>query len=151
MNRPDIETLVRRWAREAIADGRLDVFDELLTPDVSDRSGPAPSHGVETFRARTAAVRAAFSDIEIVVEDLLVDGDAIAWRWTLTGTHVGSFAGLAPTGRRVTLRGVNFQRLRGDRVCEHWTLVDVFGAVGHLRAAGTAVAPQASVPAKSAR
>ena len=112
-----------------MAEGKLEVFDELLTEDVVDRSGPAPSRGVETFKARAAAVRAAFADIDIAVDDLLLDGDAIAWRWTLTGTHVGAFAGIAPSGRRIPLRGVNFQRLQQGRVVEHWTLVDVFGAM----------------------
>ena len=129
MDRRDIETLVRRWTRDAMAEGRLEVFDELLAEDVVDRSGPSPSRGVGTFKARAAAVRAAFADIDVAVDDLLVDGDAIAWRWTLTGTHVGAFAGMAPTGRRIPLRGVNFQRLRQGRVVEHWTLVDVFGAM----------------------
>jgi len=133
MDRPDIERLVRRWTEEGIAQGHLDVFDELLAQDVFDRSGPAPSKGVESFKARAAAVRAAFADIQIAVDDLLVDGDAIAWRWTLTGTHVGPFADLAPTGCRATLRGVNFQRLKDGRVAEHWTLADVFGAMQALR------------------
>jgi predicted ester cyclase len=133
MDRHDIERLLRRWTQDAVAGGHLEAFDELLAPDIVDRSGTAPSIGVESFKTRAAAVRAAFADIEVVVDALLVDGDAIAWRWTLTGTHVGAFAGLAPTGRRAVLRGVNFQRLAGDRVVEHWTLVDVFGAVQGLR------------------
>ncbi|MDP9002498.1 MAG: ester cyclase [Myxococcota bacterium] len=133
MDRHDIEKLVQRWTQEAVAGGRLDVFDDLLATDVVDRSGPTPSQGVEPFKARAAAVRAAFADIDIRVDNLLVDGDAIAWRWTLAATHVGPFAGLASTGRRTTLRGVNFQRLQGDRVVEHWTLVDVFGAMQALR------------------
>ena len=133
MQRIDIERLVQRWTQNAIADGRLDTFDELLTPDVANRSGPDPTFGVESFKSRAGAVRAAFGDIQIKVDDLLVDGDRIAWRWTLVGTHVGPFTGLAPTGRHATLRGVNFQRLKDGRVAEHWTLVDVFGAVQALR------------------
>jgi steroid delta-isomerase-like uncharacterized protein len=125
--------MVRRWTENAIAEGNFDVFDELLSDDVVDRSGPAPTAGVETFKARAGAIRSAFADIKIVVDDLLLDGDAVAWRWTLTGTHVGSFAGLAPTGRRATVRGVNFQRLKGSRVVEHWTMVDIFGTLQGLR------------------
>ncbi len=124
---------MQRWTQEAIAEGRLEAFDELLTTDALDRTGPAPSHGVEPFKKRAAAVRAAFAEIEIHVEDLVVDGEALAWRWVLTGTHVGHFAGVAPTNRRITFRGVNFQQLEGDRVAEHWTLVDVFGAMQALR------------------
>jgi hypothetical protein len=55
------------------------------------------------------------------------------WRWTLTGTHEGVFAGLAPTGRRAILRGTNFQRVKNGKVVEHWTTVDVFGAMQALR------------------
>src|SRR5215472_190550 len=109
MDRTDIEKLIRRWTEDAIAARNLDVFDELLDPDVADRSGPAPAVGVASFKARAAAVGAAFADIRITVDDLLVERDAIAWRWTLTGTHVGPFAGQAPTHRRAVLRGVNFQ------------------------------------------
>jgi steroid delta-isomerase-like uncharacterized protein len=134
MDRQFIDRLVHRWTQEAIGEGRVDVFDELLAADVVDRSGPAPSRGVESFKARAGAVRAAFADIDIRVDELLVEGDAIAWRWTLSGTQVGTFAGLPATGRRATLRGVNFQRIKGDRVVEHWTLVDVFGARQSLRA-----------------
>jgi steroid delta-isomerase-like uncharacterized protein len=133
MDRDEIERLVRRWTQEAIAEGRLDTFDEILTEDVCDRSGPVTSHGVEPFKVRAAAVRAAFADIEIRVEDLVVDGEAIAWRWALTGTHVGTFAGVAAIGRRITLRGANFQRLNLGRVVNHWTMVDVFGATQALR------------------
>jgi predicted ester cyclase len=133
MDRAGIERLVKRWTQEGIAEGCLDVFDELVADDAVDRSGPSPGQGVASFKARAGAVRAAFSEIQIVVDDLVVGGDAIAWRWSLTGTHVGPFAGLAATNRRATLRGVNFQRLREGRVAEHWTLVDVFGALQALR------------------
>jgi steroid delta-isomerase-like uncharacterized protein len=132
MERQAIERMVGRWMQEAIAKGQLETFDELLAEDVLDRSGPTPSRGVAPFKARTAAVCAAFADIDVQVEDLLVEGDAIVWRWALTGTHVGPFAGLAPTGRRIVLRGVNFQRLQNGRVSEHWTMADVFGAMQAL-------------------
>jgi steroid delta-isomerase-like uncharacterized protein len=133
MDRLAIDAFVHRWTQEAIAHGRLEAFDDLVADDAIDRSGAAPSRGVVPFKTRAAAVRAAFGEIEIHVEDLLVDGDAIAWRWALTGTHVGVFAGLEPTGRRATVRGVNFQRLESGKVVEHWTMVDVFGALQALR------------------
>lgn len=88
--------------------------------------------------ARSAAVRTAFAEIKIRVDQLIVDGDAIAWgRWALNGETCGTFAGLAPTGRRATIRGVNFQRLGDGKVTEHWTMVDVFGAAQSLKKALT--------------
>jgi len=129
LERRAIEQLVQRWIQEGIARGRLDVFDEPLAPDVVDRSGPKPVNGVASFKARAAGVQAAFGDIDVHVEELVIGDGSIAWRWSLIGTHVGAFAGVAATGRRVTLRGVNFQRIADGKVTEHWTMVDVAGAL----------------------
>ncbi len=134
MNRPQIEELVTRWATQAVAAGRDEVWDDLLSDDVIDRSGGGEARGRESFKARARAVQAAFGDRVVAVDDLVVDGDRIAWRWTLTGTHVGPFLDIQPTGGRVTLRGVNFQRLRDGAVVEHWTLADLAGLARQLRA-----------------
>ena len=121
MERGAIQELVRRWLQDAIGGRKLEVFDELLSVD----SAP--------FKQRAAAIHAAFSDLQTSVDELLIDGDNIAWRWSVSGTHVGDFGGVAPTGRRVTLQGVNFQRLEGGRVAQHWTLADTAGVLQQLR------------------
>jgi steroid delta-isomerase-like uncharacterized protein len=127
MERHAVEQLIWRWLNEGIRQGNVAVFDELLAKDVCDQSGGGKAFGSETFKLRASAVHAAFSDIEVAVDELLIDGARIAWRWSLSGTHVGSFAGIAASERRVTLRGVNFQRVEGERVIEHWTLADLSG------------------------
>jgi predicted ester cyclase len=133
MERSRFEELANRWATEAVARGRVEVFDTLLTEDALDHSGSSPTVGVEPFKARTRALQGAFSDIEVVVDALLVDGDRMAWRWTLTGVHHGAFLGIAPTGRRVTLKGMNVQRIAKGRVAEHWSLADQLGLLSSLR------------------
>jgi steroid delta-isomerase-like uncharacterized protein len=132
MNRNDIEKLVERWAQVAMAEGRVEVFDEVLAEDVHDVSAGAGSHGRESFKARARAVRDAFSDRSIRVEALVVEGDRVAWRWTLRGVHSGKFLGVEPTGKTITLSGVNFQRVRDGRVVEHWTLADAAGILRQL-------------------
>jgi steroid delta-isomerase-like uncharacterized protein len=136
MDRMTIEALVRRWATEAVAAGREEVFDELLTEDARDTSGGAESRGRDSFKARARVVWSAFADRSAAVDALVIDGDAIAWRWTLTAIHAATFLDIAPTGRRVTLRGVNFQRLRDGRIAEHWTLADIAGLARQLREVG---------------
>ena len=127
MERHAVEQLIWRWLNEGIRQGNVAVFDELLAKDVCDLSGGGQAFGSETFKLRARAVHAAFADIEVAVDELLIDGARIAWRWSLSGTQIGAFAGIAATERRVTLRGVNFQRVEGDRVIEHWTLADLSG------------------------
>jgi predicted ester cyclase len=133
MERRTIEDLVARWLDGAIRDGNIAIFDDLLIEDVRDLSGPMPTCGREPFRRRASAVHAAFSDIQTTLDGLVVELPCIAWRWSVVGTHRASFAGVAATGRRVTLRGVNFQRLEAGRIVEHWTLADLHGLGEALR------------------
>jgi predicted ester cyclase len=134
MDRSQAHSLAQRWAAQGVAEGREDVFDELVSPDAIDHSGPTAARGVEGFKLRTRAVHAAFTEVRVAVEDLLVDEDKIAWRWTLTATHSGPFAGVAATGRRVTMTGMNIQRIDNGRVAEHWSNADQLGLLRQVQA-----------------
>jgi predicted ester cyclase len=133
MERFEIEDLVLRWL-SIISSGNVALFDEILSQDVCDRSGASPGYGTETFKLRARAVRDAFSDIETALDELVIEGSRLAWRWSVNATHTASFAGVAATGKRVTLRGANFQRIESRRIVEHFTLADTFGLLASLRA-----------------
>jgi predicted ester cyclase len=134
MDRSKAEALAQRWAQEGVGRGQVEVFNELVLADAIDHSGSTDVRGVEGFKVRTRAVHAAFQDVEVVVEDLLVDGDRVAWRWTLTGTHRGPFLGIPPTGRRVTMTGINIQRVANGVVVEHWSNADQLGLLRQVQA-----------------
>lgn len=131
MERDRIRRSVERWLFEGLVAGNLAIFDEVLSSNVLDHSA-ASARGPESFKQRALAVRAAFSDLSASLDQLLIDGEQVAWRWSLEGTHSATFAGIPATGRRVTLRGVNFQRWADARVVEHWTLADTFGLLQTL-------------------
>ena len=133
MNPVEIKQIVALWVA-AVAAGDLSALSNLVADDVRDTSGPTPSVGSETFCARAAAVDNAFGDMEVRVEDLVTENDRAAWRWVLTGNHVGPFAGVAATGRRVSFRGINFQRFAAGKVVEHWTMVDAASLLKQLAA-----------------
>lgn len=67
--------------------------------------------GRAAIRARAAALLGGFSDFRLERLALVIDGDAHADRWTMSGTHDGELFGIAPTGRRVRLEGATFTRL----------------------------------------
>lgn len=133
MDRSQAEALAQRWAHEGVAKGQVEVFDELVSADAIDHSGPTDVQGIEGFKVRTRAVHAALQSIEIVVEELLVDGDKIAWRWTLKGTHHGPFLGVPPTGKRVSMTGMNIQRVSHGLVVEHWSNADQLGLLRQVQ------------------
>jgi predicted ester cyclase len=131
MNRNEIEAFVARWLEAALR-GNAREFEHLVgKPVVDSNTGEVSSPAA--FGERASAVQRAFSDLDGQVDELLVDGDRIAWRWTLTGVHSGPFLGEAATGKRVRLSGTNFQRLAGGVVVAHYTLVDALGALRQLR------------------
>jgi predicted ester cyclase len=125
--------LVQRWAHEGVAKGHVEVFDHLVSAEAIDHSGPTAVRGVEGFKRRTLALHVALTEIEVVVEDVLVDGDKLAWRWRLTGTHHGPFLGVSPTGKHVTLTGINVQRVANGAVVEHWSSADQLGLLRQIQ------------------
>jgi predicted ester cyclase len=141
MQRSELEKLVEAWVR-AVESGVLGAFGALVTSDVADTSGPAGSgaeprartFGAEPFEARARAFHGAFANVRVTVEELIAEGDGIAWRFTLRGEHCGPFMGLEATGRRVAISGVNFQRVTAGRVREHFTLLDRYELLQQLRA-----------------
>ena len=86
---------------------------------------------------RLRSFRAAFRDIEIRLEAVVAEGDLISFRSTMRGTHQGSFLGLAPTGRHVTVGLIDIWRIEGGRVVEQWGGPDTFDLLRQLGATFT--------------
>jgi predicted ester cyclase len=68
------------------------------------------------------------------VDFVLADGDFVAGRWTATGTHIGSWAGVEPTGRSMEFSGINVFRFSNGKVVELWNHRDALGLMQQLGA-----------------
>jgi len=131
------KALVRRFVEEVQARGDVDAIDELLAPDLINHT-PPPGLPADREGARliTGAIRSAFPDHDAVIEQMVGEGDLVATYKTFTGTHSGEFMGIPPTGRRVTIRVMDFVRIRDGKVVDHWNIVDVAGLMGQLGVMG---------------
>ena len=65
-----------------------------------------------------------FPDARIAADSSIAEGDHVVTRWTLTGTHLGTFQGIPPTGRPVRFTGIEFNRVVNGRFVEHWSMFD---------------------------
>ena len=74
-----------------------------------------------------------FSNIKVVVDEEIVDGDHIACRWTVTGTHTGDGLGFAATNRPVLFSGASFMHLRNGKLADGWNFFDFTRIVQQLR------------------
>lgn len=129
------KTVVRRLIEESWNQNNLAVADELLLSNFVDHNlPPGAPNGVEGYKQGVNMFRAAFPDIRFAIDHMLAERDRVAIRLSAQGTHQGNFMGIAPTGRRVTFRGMAFIRLDGSKVAERWGLSDLPGLMQQLTA-----------------
>jgi predicted ester cyclase len=121
---PENEAVVRRFMTELCSDGSLAVADEVVASDHVHRVGDEELHGPEELKRAVLGLRTAFPDLRFEIDDLISDGDQVVLRWTATGTHGGTFADVAPTGRRVTWIGCDWFRLRSGQLTEAFVVAD---------------------------
>jgi steroid delta-isomerase-like uncharacterized protein len=102
----------------------LEVAEELVHPDYVV---PGVGQGAEAVKRNVAAFREAFPDLSWTIDDVVCQGDRVAMRLTLRGTHLGTFRGIAPTGRSVTMQEMVFWRLVDGRLHTGWFQADMLG------------------------
>jgi steroid delta-isomerase-like uncharacterized protein len=88
---------------------------------VTSGVGGAPEvKGREGLKQRMTMLRTAFPDIHITVEDMVADGDKVATRTTLHGTHKGEYLGIAPTDKMITATGIGIMHIANDKIQDNW-------------------------------
>ena len=113
--------------------GQLEVFDETLAESyVGYGVAPEPLRGPEAVKEFVRVYRAAFPDLQTRVDDVVAEGDTVAYRWSARGTHQGELFGIPPTGRRVTCRGVDWYYIAGGWITEYWDVIDQVGLLTQL-------------------
>jgi predicted ester cyclase len=121
MSTEEDKSLIRSYVEEVLNGGKFEVLDDLLSPNykryLSPTTAPLPP---EAQKQRLAGLRAAFPDIHLTIEDLVVEDDRVAFRMTLRGTHQGPFQGITPTGRQVTVSAIDVVHIENGRFSEHW-------------------------------
>lgn len=129
MTESEAKDLVSRIADEVWNQGRLDVCDEIMAPDALYH-GPHMPNGVgsrDTWKGAIEMYRSAFPDSDVVYEQLHAFGDLVVGLWTASATHTGPLPGLAPTGRQISIGGIQIFRLGDRRIVEAWEQLDMLG------------------------
>jgi predicted ester cyclase len=98
----------------------LDVWDAVCTLGFvnHDPGLPTPDADLQTLKQTIGGLLAAFPDIRSYEDDLVADGEAVAVRRTMRGTHRGAFMGIAATGKAVTFTGIWLARLSEGKLAE---------------------------------
>jgi predicted ester cyclase len=118
----NVALLRRAWA--AYDRGDEETFASCLTEDWKEHG---PNGDVATLgdeRQTMELHRTAFPDKTTEIHRIVADDDAVACHCTVTATHTGTYLDLDPTGQRVVVREMMFNRVRDGLLAETWAIVD---------------------------
>jgi len=128
-------TVARRFTEDLWDKGEFDVADEIFVPDFVD---PDPVSGqiagLQGYKEMVGAFRIAFPDLRVKNEDVIVEEDKVVVRWKARGTHNGQLMNIPPTGKQVSLKGIDILRLDNGRIAERWGEFDALGMLSQLGA-----------------
>lgn len=129
----DNKAIVRRFYEEVINRASEPVAHEIMSQAYVEHDSPDQPPGLEGFMKFLRMIATAFPDIEVRVEDMLADGDKVAARLTIHGTHTGTLLGnIAPTGRRATWTGIDILQLEGGKLIGRWSERNLLGLMRQL-------------------
>jgi predicted ester cyclase len=135
----EYKTFLHRWFEEVWNQRREDAIDEMFDAEgiangLNDADGN-PLRGPENFKTLHRAFLSAYPDLKITVEDTVVEGDKIAARCTIRGTHSGEGLGVAPTIQPVEFTGLCIVKVKNGKIVEAWNEFDfmkMYSQVGAL-------------------
>jgi len=114
------------------------VIDELVATDfVWHRGTGEVIHGLKDYKQSQAEFFSAFPDLHFTIDDMVVERDRVATRWTMTGTHKGERWDIPATNKKVTVVAINIGRIAGGKLMELWERWDTLGLMQQLGAGPT--------------
>jgi steroid delta-isomerase-like uncharacterized protein len=128
--------LVMRRFLEFINTASERLAAELISPDAIFHvpGRPEPMRGPTGYLAVIGMMRGGFPDIQWTLEEMVAETDKVAARFTMRGTHRGTFFGVPPTGRTIAVQAMNIYRLSGGQIVEEHGQPDMLGLLQQIGA-----------------
>jgi steroid delta-isomerase-like uncharacterized protein len=129
-NKKVVQRFWKAWEEEDF----VDLIDELLAPDYVNHSPGMPDQptGPEGVKAVVGMFRSGMPDLRVTIDDMIAEGDKVATRYTIEGTHEGELYGVPPTGRRLSIESMIVERVSGGQIEEHRRTTDTLDMMQQL-------------------
>jgi steroid delta-isomerase-like uncharacterized protein len=116
----------------------MDAVDQLFAIDsVFHSSAGRDVSGLNDLKQFQSPLYDAFPDVHFTLDDLIVEGDKAVLRYTFTGMFRGAFMGALPTNRKVTMWGIEIDRIVDGKIVEAWGRFDTLSLMQQLGAIPT--------------
>lgn len=128
---------------------RLEFIDKIIakTHALADPTVTGRGTGPSVYRRQVERFITAFPDLKFTVEDTISEKDKLVVVWTANGTHKGTFMGIAPTNKKVSVSGITVHQIADGKILESTAVWD---AIGLLQELGVAVPLQLDGAASTA-
>jgi steroid delta-isomerase-like uncharacterized protein len=126
MSAEENKAIMRRYFEGAWEQGDLALLDELLAPDYVNHTPATPDLPTdpEGVKGVVSMFRGGIPDLKVVIEDMIAEGDKVATRYTLEGTHEGELFGVPPTGQRLSIKSMTVERVSEGKIRDHWRVTE---------------------------
>ncbi len=126
--------IARRFYEVALNSGDLALLDQILAPDFVDHGASGNDVvGIDAFKSFLRMLTGAFPDIQIRIEDMVEEGNKVAVRLAIHGTHSGPLMGtIRPTGREAAWTGIDLLETAGDKIVARWSERNLLGLMQQL-------------------
>lgn len=122
------KALVRRYYEDVVSTGAVDEVAAFVSGDYTEaHDGRVYPIGIEGAKEHILGVRRTYPDLHLTVEQQIAEGEWVATRVTMRGTHRGEWLGIMPTGKQVQMTAVNLDRVIDGRIVEHGGAASMLG------------------------
>jgi steroid delta-isomerase-like uncharacterized protein len=125
------KALAKRAFEEILSGGRFELTEQLYAKDFVNH-GIHRNASLEEDQAALKGWHQAFSDISIVPEKLIAEGDLVTVYWIARGTNTGIGNGLPATGKKAELAGITIWRIVDGKIKEEWSAFDQLSMMQQL-------------------
>lgn len=130
----DNEHHAHQWHLEIIQEGKLELGEHILTPDVVAHVNGQEFRGQDGARGLAEALKTAFPDVRITHHEALSSGDKVAVRWSATSTHGGDYFGIPASNKTISFEGIDWFHFRNGQIAEMWIEFDNLGLTQQMTA-----------------
>jgi steroid delta-isomerase-like uncharacterized protein len=95
---------------------------------------PEPMRGLNGYMAIIGMMRSGFPDIQWTLEEMVSEGDKVAARFIMNGTHKGAFFGVPPTGKPIKVQASNFYKFSNGQIVEEYGQPDMLSLLQQIGA-----------------
>ena len=132
MSTEENKAIVRRFFELGPSSGDMNAANALLDPNFALHTPLPSAPGIQGINDVVTTCRAAFEHLNVTVEDMVAEGNKVTARFTARGIHKGQFMGLPPTGKSITITGIEIFRIENCKIAELWGEANMLGLMEQL-------------------